>query len=70
MHVLRAETFVTSQTVRGLGAFVGKARNLRLGWAEFSDFELVYIYDTADGNFGYAVNLQVEWFSEWGYAPF
>ena len=32
--------------------------------------EVIYLYDRGDDNFGYAVNLQYEDFSEWGYAPF
>ena len=31
---------------------------------------MLYLYDTADGNFGYALNLMADWCSEWGYAPF
>jgi hypothetical protein len=68
--VLRDGAIVTRQTAPGLGRFVGRARDLRLGWAMFRDFDVVYIYDKADHNFGYAVNLVVEHFSEWGYAPF
>ena len=70
-HVLKAEQMITSQTVEGLGAFVAKAGDLRLGWGQFEDdLEVIYLYDRADGNFGYAVNLHDEWCSEWGYAPF
>lgn len=68
--VLREGTIVSRQGAQGLGRFVGAATDLRLGWATFADFEVVYIYDKADDNFGYAVNLQIEPYSEWGYAPF
>ena len=62
---------VTRQQVNGLGAFVAKARELRCGWGQFPDgMEVIYLYDRGDDNFGYAVNLQVPDFSEWGYAPF
>lgn len=70
VSVLGESGVVAQQTANGLGAFVGKAQDLRLGWAAFEDFEVIYIYDKADGNFGYAVNLAIEWYSEWGYAPF
>ncbi len=69
--VLNDEGVVTRRTVAGLGAFVTNARDLRTGWGEFPDgMEVIYLYDRGDDNFGYAVNLQVEDFSEWGYAPF
>jgi hypothetical protein len=53
-----------------LGEFVQEAEAFRLGWGEFPDFEVVYLYDRADGGFGYAVNLNSPQLSEWGYAPF
>lgn len=57
--------------VENLGEFVEDAEALRLGWAEFPDGdEVVYLYDRADDNFGYAVNLGWAPGSEWGYAPF
>lgn len=68
--VLREGTVVTCQRAQGLGRFIGRATDLRLGWAAFADFEVVYVYDKADDNFGYAVNLRIEHYSEWGYAPF
>ena len=37
---------------------------------QFSGGTSIYLYDKADANFGYAVNLQFPWCSEWGYAPF
>ena len=43
---------------------------MRLGWAELPDCEVIYLYDKADSNYGYAVNLQYPSCSEWGYAPF
>jgi len=53
-----------------LGSFLATAEDIRLGWAEFPDFEVIYVYDRADQNFGYAVNLDDPDLSEWGYAPF
>jgi hypothetical protein len=69
--VLDDEGIVTKQTVPGLGAFVQRAKEFRLGWGQFPDgMAVLYLYDRGDDNFGYAVNLQREDFSEWGYAPF
>ncbi len=56
--------------VEGLGQFVAGVGGFRLGWAELPDFEVVYLYDAADGGFGYAVNLADAGLSEWGHAPF
>jgi hypothetical protein len=42
-----------------------------LGWARMpDDEEILYFYDKNDDNFGYALNLDTDYFSEWGYAPF
>ncbi len=61
----------TGQTVPGITTFVRKAKDLRLGWGQFPDGdEVIYLYDKAGGNFGYAVNLDAPQCSEWGYAPF
>ncbi len=68
--VLRSDQIVARRTVAGLGAFVSRAQDLRLGWACFDAFDVIYVYDRGDQNFGYAINLQVEHYSEWGYAPF
>ena len=69
--VLDDDGIVTRQTVAGLGAFVARAKQLRTGWGQFPDgMEVIYVYDRGDDNFGYAVNLQDEQCSEWGYAPF
>ena len=65
-----ANTVVTQQYVEGISAFVLNAGNLRLGLAAFPDFEVIYLYDKAEGNYGYAVNLQDAALSEWGCAPF
>jgi hypothetical protein len=62
--------FVAKQQVKGLSAFVAGAKAFRLGWGQFPAFEVIYLYDKGDGNFGYGLNLHVAWFSEWGYAPF
>lgn len=57
--------------IDGLGEFIEDAEALRLGWGEFPDgMEVVYLYDKADRNYGYAVNLDSSMMSEWGYAPF
>ena len=62
---------VACRTVPGLGSFVMQAKELTLGWGQFPDgMEVIYLYDRGDDNFGYAVNLQDERCSEWGYAPF
>jgi hypothetical protein len=68
--VLREGAVVTQQAAPGIGRVVGRARDLRLGWAVFDDVEVVYVSDTAADHFGYAVNLATEDFSAWGYAPF
>ncbi len=62
----------TREKVKGLNAFIKKAKAVRLGWGQFQDDgdEVIYLYDKADGNFGYAVNLDDPHCSEWGYAPF
>ncbi len=61
----------TGQTVPEIAEFVTKAKDVRLGWGEFPDGdEVIYLYDKADNNFGYAVNLDAPQCSEWGYAPF
>lgn len=70
LQVKRGGAVLVVQVIVGLAAFVARARDLRLGWGEFPDFEVIYLYDHADGNYGYAVNLKVEAYSEWGYAPF
>lgn len=70
VRVLDDEGIVTTQAAAGLGAFVERATQFRLGWAQFPDgMEVLYLYDRGDDNFGYAGNLQHEDFSEWGYAP-
>ena len=58
--VLREGAVVTQQAAPGIGRVVGRARDLRLGWAVFDDVEVVYVSDTADDHFGYAVNLATE----------
>ena len=68
--VINEKVIVTKQRAVGISRFVKRAKDLRLGWAMFPDFEVIYLYDKADGNYGYAVNLQYPSCSEWGYAPF
>lgn len=57
-------------TIDGLKSFVEKAKDLRIGWAQFPDFEVIYIYDRDDNYFGYGLNITDDTLSEWGYAPF
>jgi hypothetical protein len=64
------EKVIAWKKVDGLGKFIQQAACLRLGWAKLPDFEVIYIYDKADNNFGYAVNITDTSLSEWGYAPF
>ena len=65
----RAKPLATEKP-KGLAEFLGKAKDLRLGWAELEGGdEVIYLYDKGDGNFGYAVNLDSPQCSEWGYAP-
>ena len=68
--VLDRRQVVTQQRVARLAAFITRAKAFKLGWAKLPDCEVIYLYDKADGNFGYAVNLQYASCSEWGYAPF
>jgi hypothetical protein len=68
--VIDEDRIVTRQRVAGLWEFIEEAQDLKLGWAELSDFDVVYLYDKGDDYFGYAVNLEEPAFSEWGYAPF
>ncbi|MGH2617811.1 MAG: hypothetical protein ACRDJC_21490 [Thermomicrobiales bacterium] len=43
----------------------------RIAWGRFPDGdEVIFVYDSNDANFGYALNLDCGWCSEWGYAPF
>ena len=66
----KEKTLVKSQRVENLSKFLKKAKDLKLGWAKTEDFNIIYIYDKKDDNFGYAVNLEARDLSEWGYAPF
>ena len=68
--VLTKRGIEAQKKVEGLGEFVRGARELRLGWGCTEDFNIIYIYDKADENFGYAVNIEAPDLSEWGYAPF
>jgi|GEM_PF-3170351 len=71
LAVYRDEVCVGDEVVRGLAKFVARAGAcIRLGFARTADFEIVYLYDKADENFGYALNLTAPDLSEWGYAPF
>jgi hypothetical protein len=65
----RAGERVTTQEVKHLAQFVQRARHLRVALAQFPNFEVVYLFDLAQDGYGYAVNLQVPPFSEWGTAP-
>ena len=71
VHVERDGEPVARRTVEGLGGFVRKARDLKLGWGRFPDgAEVLSLSDQDDGGFGYAVNPTSPACSEWGYAPF
>jgi hypothetical protein len=65
-----AKAIIAKRTVKGLAKFLAAAKAFKLGWARTEDFNIIYLYDKADDNFGYAVNLEAEDCSEWGYAPF
>jgi hypothetical protein len=60
---------VTVQFVPGLSRFVHEGQDLKLGFAAFADFAVIYLYDKAADCFGYAVNLQDPNLSQWGDAP-
>ena len=70
VYVQKGTTFITQQKITKLKSFLQKAKDLRFGWAKLPDDEVIYLYDKADENFGYAVNLYDPHCSEWGYAPF
>lgn len=70
ISVYEGEELVTTRSVREFGHFIRGSGDIRLGLAYFDDFDVIYIYDRAKGNYGYAVNVQIEYFSEWGRAPF
>jgi hypothetical protein len=63
------EPVALAESVPGLAAFVARATDLRIGYATTADFEIAYVYDRADGGFGYALNITAPDCSEWGYAP-
>jgi hypothetical protein len=65
----RAGQVVTTQEILYLARFVARARELRVALAQVPDLEVVYLFDLAQDGYGYAVNLQVPPFSEWGTAP-
>lgn len=65
----RAGEMVTTQRVTNLARFVARAGELRVALAQFPDFEVVYLFDLVQDGYGYAVNIQVPLFSEWGTAP-
>src|SRR5512135_3240072 len=69
--VYRADTLITKRHVPGLHRFLMRARTPRFGWGRFPNDgdEVIYLFDAADENFGYAVNLDDPHGSEWGYAP-
>ena len=61
---------VARRQVEGMGRFATTARDLRLGWGQFTDdAEVIFLYDRGDDCFGYALNLDWPDGSEWGYAP-
>lgn len=70
INVYEGEELVTTRNVREFGHFIRRSGDIKLGLAYFDDFEVIYIYDRLNRNYGYAVNIQVDYFSEWGTAPF
>ena len=66
----RSGEIVTTERMTGLTRFVERARELRVALAQFPDFTVVYLFDLAQDGYGYAVNIQVPLFSEWGTAPY
>ena len=68
--VSTGKSIVSRRTVERLGNFILLAVDFKLGWARTEDFNIIYLYDKGDDNFGYAVNLEAPDCSEWGYAPF
>ncbi len=69
--VLKGKQLQCARKVPGLQTFLEKAKDVRLGWGQFEHDgdEVIYIYDKADENFGYALNLDDDHCSEWGYSP-
>lgn len=65
---------VCVHAVPNYGTAIGDLMNrptARIAWAAFPDgAEVIYFYDPALGNFGYALNVTYRECSEWGYAPF
>ena len=69
--VLVGKDVLTKQTADGLGKWLDSHEGrVSLGWARTEDFNILYLYDKADDNFGFAVNVEAPDCSEWGYAPF
>ena len=64
------EAILAKRTIPGMAKFFKAAKAFRLGWARTDDFNIIYLYDKADDDFGYGLNLEAEDCSEWGYAPF
>jgi hypothetical protein len=50
----------------------GCGDDLQIQIGTIDDMTLVWLYDNRPGNanFGYSINLDVPYYSEWGYAPF
>ena len=44
---------LATRTDEGLGRFLAGTKDLRLGWAELPDFEVVYLSSAGDGGFEY-----------------
>jgi hypothetical protein len=70
--VLNEEGLVTDVEVPSPESFakIVASPKLMLGYAKVEDMEIIYIYDKAQDNFGYAINLDVDYFSEYGFSPF
>jgi len=70
--VLKGKKMQCARKIPGLGGFIEKAKDLKMGWGQFEHDgdEVIYIYDKADDGFGYGLNLDDHGCSEWGYSPF
>ena len=66
--VFRENRCVAKKTVKGLAKFA-TGRDMKTGWGRTEDFNIIYLYDKADG-FGYAINIEAPELSEWGAVPF
>ena len=62
---------VAWKRVPGLSGSLAKLGSpLKVVLAQNEDFDVIYLYQPKDRNFGYAINMMAADCSEWGYAPF